>query len=101
MVMDSANKKLYLFAGSGLASKGTADVLNDLWRWDLVAARWTWLSGSSSTLQPGVYGQQGVAADGNAPGARYYSSIVTDERTGLLYVFGGLGMDETGTQVSF
>ncbi len=33
-------------------------------------AAWTWISGSSSVNQPGVYGTQGTATPSNVPGAR-------------------------------
>jgi len=61
---DSDN--LWLFGGQGFAASGYYDLLNDLWEFD--GANWTWVSGSSSVGQPGVYGVKGVPDPDNVPG---------------------------------
>ncbi len=58
----------WLFGGRGLVRNSGAGVLNDLWKWD--GAIWTWVSGSAAYGSLGVYGERGVAAPGNVPGAR-------------------------------
>jgi len=57
---------------------------------------WTWESGNPVGGQSGVYGQIGTAASGNVPGARYGAAGWTDTQ-GNLWLFGGGGLDSTGT----
>ena len=70
---------LWLFGG---------DDLNDLWRYDPETNQWTWMSGSNTTSQPGVYGAKGVPDAANVPGGREESISWTDN-TGNLWLFGG------------
>jgi hypothetical protein len=76
----------WLFGGVGYDSTGTADYLNDLWKFS--AGDWTWMSGSNLVDQPGTYGTQGTAAPGNVPGARLEADGWTDP-SGNLWLFGG------------
>ena len=76
------NGDFWLFGGVSGAAR------NDLWRWD--GANWTWISGTDTTLQKGVYGTQGVAAAENTPGARAYASTWIDSN-GDFWLFGGSG----------
>ena len=79
---DSSNN-LWLFGGLSGTLRN-----NDLWRYNPGTGRWTWMKGSSSTGQVGVYGTQGVAAAGNTPGARQgATSWFTPD--GNLWLFGG------------
>jgi|GEM_PF-815088 len=78
----------WLFGGRGLVRNSGAGVLNDLWKWD--GAIWTWVSGSAAYGSLGVYGERGVAAPGNVPGARYGAVSWTDA-AGNLWLFGGEG----------
>ena len=66
--------------------------LNDLWRYDPATNRWTWMSGSNTAAQSGIYGTKGVAAAANVPGARQ-SSISWTDSAGDLWLFGGVGYD--------
>lgn len=61
---------------------------NALWLFD--GTDWTWMKGSSSTRQSGVYGTLGTPAAGNTPGARWFSGGWTDE-LGRLWLVGGEG----------
>jgi hypothetical protein len=54
----------------------------------VVYGEWTWVSGSSTVNQAGIYGTQGVAAPGNTPGARSGAASWTDA-SGNLWLFGG------------
>jgi N-acetylneuraminic acid mutarotase/pimeloyl-ACP methyl ester carboxylesterase len=56
---------------------------------------WTWVSGSNTVNQTGIYGTEGVAAAGNVPGAREDSISWTD-KSGNLWLFGGDGYDSAG-----
>jgi hypothetical protein len=76
---------LWLFGGYG--------PLNDLWKFD--GTNWTWVSGSNSVNQNGVYGTKGVAASDNVPGARY-CSVSWIDGYGNLWLFGGYGLDASG-----
>jgi hypothetical protein len=89
---DSAGN-FWLFGGYGVESE-QADH-SDLWKYS--AGEWTWVGGSSLTEQPGVYGTLGVPAAGNVPGARYLAASWTDA-SGNFWLFGGLGLDSTGTR---
>jgi hypothetical protein len=60
--------------------------LNDLWRYS--AGQWTWMGGSTTGEQPGVYGTQGTPAPGNIPGPRN-SAVRWLDASGALWLFGG------------
>jgi len=88
-----AGGNLWLFGGKGCAASGSADYLNDLWKFD--GADWTWVSGAGFTNQYGIYGTRGIAASGNSPGARY-GSISWIDGSGNLWLFGGSGYAASG-----
>jgi hypothetical protein len=83
-----ASGNLWLFGGYGNDSHGVASWLNDLWKYS--GGEWTWMAGSNVIDQSGTYGTQGVAAEGNTPGARYEAASWTDNQ-GNLWLFGGMG----------
>ncbi len=85
----------WLFGGYGMASSGQMSDLNDLWRYS--NGEWAWMSGSNQTEQAGTYGTQGVADSANAPGARLMAMSWAD-KSGNLWLFGGVGVDSTGTR---
>ncbi|MBX7255749.1 MAG: hypothetical protein K1Y02_05270, partial [Candidatus Hydrogenedentes bacterium] len=89
-----ATGALWLFGGFGYGASGGTGYLNDLWKFDPASGRWTWIKGSSSINQPGVYGTQGVAATGNRPGGRVDAVTWFDE-SGRLWLFGGTGYGST------
>ncbi len=47
--------------------------MNDLWRYDPATKQWTWISGSNTINQAGIYGTKGVPDAANVPCARYMS----------------------------
>jgi Galactose oxidase, central domain/Kelch motif len=50
------NGNLWLFGGEGQDSKGTVNgVLNDLWMYNILSAKWTWVAGSNVANQTGSY----------------------------------------------
>ena len=92
---DSAGN-IWLFGGYGVDSAGsTAAYLNDLWKLDVGNGRWTWMSGSKVSGAAGVYGNKGVEAAGNVPGARGGGQTWTDGK-GNFWLFGGYGVDSLG-----
>lgn len=72
--------------------------LNDLWMYNLTSGLWTWLSGSSTGNQEGIYGTQGVASVNNRPGARASHAMSMHPSGGQLLVFGGFGYDKFSNQ---
>jgi Kelch motif len=84
------NNRLYLMGGSG-----NTGYFNDLWEYDPATNNWTWLKGSSTTYQLGVYGTLGVASSSNVPGARRASS--TWVYSNKLYLFGGSAYNGSAT----
>jgi uncharacterized repeat protein (TIGR03803 family) len=87
---------LWLFGGYGQASATSgAGVLNDLWEFNPTNKQWTWVGGTDTPGQAGVYGTLGVAATANTPGARELAMSSTDA-SGNLWLFGGIGYDSVG-----
>jgi hypothetical protein len=101
---------IWLFGGFGLDSQGTnlgtgqiGSVLNDLWKFNQGTGMWTWVSGSSTANQDGVYGSQATsnvatnAAASSVPGARWGSHGWVNP-DGDLFLFGGFGYGSNATQ---
>lgn len=93
----------WLFGGSGADSAGNGGSLNDVWMFSPSANEWTWIDGASTLLcsggycfVPGDYGVLGVSASSNAPGSRS-PAAGSSSGDGVVWVFGGLGYDSTGT----
>jgi hypothetical protein len=85
---------LWLFGGSGYSSSGNGR-LNDLWKYNSNTNQWTWVSGSNTIGQAGIYGTKGTASVLNIPGARDWSVSWTDA-SGNFWLFGGDGIDVNG-----
>ena len=81
---------LWLFGGSGLDSEAWTGLLNDLWKYDPASQAWIWMSGGHRVTQPGVYGQKGVPAPENVPGARG-GAVSWVGADGRFWLFGGIG----------
>ena len=88
---DSAGD-LWLFGGYGRDSTGKYGRLNDLWRYDPDTNQWTWMSGSKTRDQVGIYGIKGIPDAANVPGARS-NSVAWAGSAGNLWLFGGSGYD--------
>jgi N-acetylneuraminic acid mutarotase len=86
---------LWLFGGVGYDVNGAGGWLNDLWEFDPSTNQWTWMGGSSTVNQSGVYGTLGTPATGNIPGSRYGDVTWTDI-SGNRWFFGGGGYDANG-----
>lgn len=89
-----ANGNFWLFGGVGFSVGSVDGILNDLWKYS--AGEWTWMGGSNTLNQAGVYGTQGIPAMNNAPGARQYAVGWVDS-SGNFWLFGGSGQDSNGT----
>jgi hypothetical protein len=97
--IDATGKTLWMFGGFGLDSAGTPNgTLNDLWKLDISVAggQWTWVSGSSTANQDGVYGTVTTAAATNVPGARW-GAVGWSDKNSNLWLFGGWGYDSLAT----
>jgi N-acetylneuraminic acid mutarotase len=81
---------LYLFGGYGYDSGGFIEYLNDLWVYDINSNQWTWVKGSSSVGQHGVYGEKGEPNSNNVPGSQYNGISWTGDNGGF-WLFGGYG----------
>ena len=100
-----ASGNFWLFSGNAVDSTGTLGYVNDLWEYSPSSTgdtgEWTWMGGSntvgSNGGQPGVYGTLGMPASTNIPGGRDATVSWTDA-SGNVWLFGGLGVDSTGTQ---
>ncbi len=93
-----ASGNLWLFGGEGWpenTSSGYGE-LNDLFRYNIATNAWTWMQGSNTTSQNGVYGTQGVSAPTNIPGARMYNTWWKTP-DGRFWLYGGEGFDATQT----
>ena len=71
--------------------------LNDLWRYRVNDSTWTWISGSNTHGQSGVYGQKGKASTENVPGARYGAVGWFDDTKRECWLFGGRGLGDNET----
>ncbi len=69
--------------------------LNDLWKYEPVANKWTWIHGDSIANVAGRYGTVGTANILNKPGSRTSAASWVDS-TGNLWLFGGFGMAASG-----
>jgi N-acetylneuraminic acid mutarotase len=79
----------WLFGGLGYDINGTGASLNDLWEFNPATNEWTWMGGSSTVNQPGVYGTLGTPSAGNIPSARECAVGWSDSK-GNLWLFGGV-----------
>jgi len=80
----------WLFGGMIAPGANGDNYFNDLWKFS--NGQWTWMSGSNSYNQLGIYGTEGTASSSNIPGARAQAVGWTDS-SGNLWLFGGLGVD--------
>lgn len=92
-----AEGNLWIFGGTRTIYNTSPHLMNDLLKYDLITKEWTWKKGSAYNSNSfGVYGQQGVAAMANTPGARENAASWTD-KSGKLWLFGGIGLVASGS----
>ena len=56
---------------------------------------WTWIAGSNTVNQPGVYGEKGISSPTNHPGSRNGAVGWYDNLRQELWLFGGIGYGNT------
>jgi len=86
---------LYLFAGGNLSVNTGIEMYNDVWRYNIGAGNWTWISGSSSANDPGAYPpQQCTFYDNYFPHARVENQTaqVVNGCAKIYYTFGGFDL---------
>jgi N-acetylneuraminic acid mutarotase len=88
-----ATGNLWLFGGFTKTSIAYAS-MNDLWKYDISTNSWTWMKGSVTGNQNGIYGTLGVPSASNCPGSRYSMASWLD-KFGNFWIFGGNGMPAT------
>ena len=79
---------LWLFGGAGYDSTAAWSFMDDVWQFNPSTGQWTWMDGSDTGFEPGVYGTLGVASGSNTPGGRYGGTSWTDG-SGNFWFFGG------------
>jgi len=91
---DSLKEEFWLFGGTiaGYQVVYVAETLNDLWRYRISDNTWTWMGGSNTPDQPGVYGEKGVASSENIPDARCCGVTWFDNSQRELWLFGGYNL---------
>jgi N-acetylneuraminic acid mutarotase len=87
----------WLFGGFGYDSNGNQGYLNDLWEYSQATQAWTWVGGSNVDEASGSYGTLDNGSTNNVPGARD-SAVAWVDGAGNFWLFGGAGVDSTGTQ---
>jgi PKD repeat protein len=80
---------LWLFGGIDAASIIGMSFYNDLWKFDVSTNQWTWMNGSNSFNQPGVYGAQCLSSAFTSPGGRGETRACWNDNCGNLWLFGG------------
>lgn len=87
---DNVSHCLYLFGGQ-------VNVINhggrraDMWKYDIVADMWVWVSGSSVANDTGNYGTQCIADIANFPTSRLENKVNWTDDCGNFWMFGGGG----------
>jgi N-acetylneuraminic acid mutarotase len=80
----------WMFGGRGYGSGLLQGYLNDLWKYNIASNQWTWVCGSNTNNQNGVYGTLSVPSPVNIPGGKYFPTCWSDA-SGNMYMFGGYG----------
>jgi N-acetylneuraminic acid mutarotase len=94
-----ASGNLWMFGGGGCDSTDSFVLYDDLWEYSTSSGKWTWVGGSTAAYAPAVYGNEGVPAATNTPGARTAAATWTDA-TGKVWMFGGYALDSSTSPAS-
>lgn len=78
------NNDLWLFGGQGYGQSGSSGRMNDLWKFDLLTKKWSFVSGDKF-----INARARFETNLN-PGARYYGATASTP-DGNLWLFGGSG----------
>lgn len=86
--VDRKQNNLWFFGGNGVDKNGVNGQYNDLWKFDINKNIWTWVNGSDTMNQKGVYGLKGINNNSNYIGARGGATTNID-KNGNIWLFGG------------
>jgi Galactose oxidase, central domain len=79
---------LWLGYGASAKSDEGTNSFNDLWKYNIATNMWTWMKGSNTIGQAGVYGTAGIANAANKPGGKILAGSWIDA-AGKFWLFGG------------
>lgn len=82
---------LWIFGGFG-----STGIESAMWKYNPSINQWTWVRGSQSCCDTGVYGIKGLPSVSNYPGSRGYGSATWVDTSGNFWLFGGFGFDGYG-----
>ncbi|MCW3125197.1 MAG: hypothetical protein JWO03_855, partial [Bacteroidetes bacterium] len=86
-----ANDNFYIFGGY---SQGNA--VNDTWKYNTSNNRWTWVAGSSSPNNPGLYSSYCVPGAGATPPSRFENRTAQSNGcSNVFWTFGGFDQSES------
>lgn len=89
---------LWMFGGRQITYIDGDGWLSDLWKYDVSAGLWTWVSGGQGIDERGVYGTKYQADPANRPGGRE-SAIGWEDTSGNTWIFGGAGFGSSWISV--
>ena len=72
--------------------------MNDLWCFNPVSLKWTFVNGDSIASIPPDYGNLGIASDSNTPGARVLQAVGLVKRASFIFLE---GVQLMGMQMTF
>eukprot|EP00158_Paraphelidium_tribonemae_P007123 Partr_v1_DN28120_c1_g1_i1_m55098 putative protein kinase kinase kinase len=81
----------FLAFGGLTGGPNTTAVMADMWSFDFLTLRWTWISGSSSSSSVAIAGLKCEWSSAFYPGRRQNSELVLNSDTKILFLFGGAG----------
>lgn len=79
----------WIFGGNDSSFFTGGGMLNDLWKYDPVAAQWTWMNGSSLINQPSVSGGSCAPSTANSPSGRIETRANWTDYCGNFWLLGG------------
>jgi N-acetylneuraminic acid mutarotase len=95
-----AQGDIWIFGGFGIDAEGETGYLNDLWKFDVITLEWTWVSGNNIADHAGVFGAIDEYNTTNHSGGRS-ASIQWMDSDGIVWIFGGQGIDKFGISVGY
>lgn len=97
-VIDSQDN-IWIFGGNGFSADDVAGSnFNDLWKFDTSTKNWTWVDGTLTPNQAGIYDSKGAPSTTARPGGRRGLSMWLDNDDNI-WIFGGYGRNAAGAEV--
>jgi PKD repeat protein len=82
-----AQDNLWMFGGFGLSFYSPR---NDLWKYNPASNEWTWMNGSNTSGDPGIYNSYCSPDSISNPKARFENRAVWTDGNGKFWMMGGL-----------